>query len=147
MKTSNKKEDYVEWLNAEVMHKTSKNWLSELNFIKDEQLFFDDLVKSYTLQLIDSKHFEDSKKIVNELSDFQVKTNLTIEKVIIHEKELKIMVDETYQHEEEENYKKDHRYLIGIISKFTKDYRAFKRQLFTLVKNVMKEGKQKRLLN
>ena len=46
MKTTKRKvKKYEAWLSPETMHKGSLNWLSELRFAKDEQLFFDDLVK------------------------------------------------------------------------------------------------------
>ncbi len=147
MKTMQTKTKYVEWLSAEVMHKASRNWLSELNFIKDEQVFFDELIKSYTLQLINSKHFSESKKIIDQLSAVEKKTNLFIEDIKTHENELQIMVDGIDQPKEEEIYKKKHRNLIVIISEFMQEYRMFKTQLFALIKRIIKEEKQKRLLN
>jgi len=102
MKPKQTKPKYVVWLSAETMHKSSRKWLSELMFVKDEQLFFDDLIKSYTLQLIDSKHFEESKQLVNTLSNLQKKTNMLIESVKTHETDLKIMVDGINQLKEED---------------------------------------------
>jgi len=146
MKTKEKKLKYVEWLNAEVMHKASKKWLSELKFIKDEQEFFGDLIKTYTLQLIDTNHFEDSKKIVNKLSKLQKKNAVLIEAVKLHENELEVMIDGIDHFEEEESYKNKHRDFISVFSKYIKKYRALKSQLFDLIKTILKEEKQKRLL-
>ena len=64
MKVVKKSPVYVEWLNAELMHEESVKWLSELKFIKDEEHFFEDLIKLFTLQLIDSKNFSKSKETV-----------------------------------------------------------------------------------
>ena len=36
---------YLEWLSADEMYEESKKWLSELSFIKDEHLFFEDIIK------------------------------------------------------------------------------------------------------
>ncbi|MEL0456025.1 hypothetical protein WJN01_07295 [Flavobacteriaceae bacterium SZ-1-7] len=146
MKTKEIKLKYQPWLSADIMHEDSLKWLSELNFIKDEQLFFDDLVKSYTLQLIDSKHFAESKKIVSRLSSSQKATNALLEVVKKHEKGLKIMVDGIDQLNEEDGYKNEHVELITRVTKFLENYRTFKTQLFVLIKNIIKEGKQKRLL-
>ncbi|GGZ87083.1 hypothetical protein [Algibacter mikhailovii] len=146
MKTKIKTPKYVAWLSPESMHNTSKKWLSELEFAKDEQLFFADLVKSYTLQLIDSKHFNESKIIVNELSKFKKETNAFIDTVKKHEKGLNIMVDGINQITLENAYKDEHGKLIIKISDFLTRYRIFKSQLFALVKGVLKEYKQKRLL-
>lgn len=146
MKPKEIKVKYEAWLSAETMHKGSVKWLSELKFAKDEQLFFDDLVKSYTLQLIDSKHFEESKKIVNQLSALQKGTDVLINTIINHEKGLKVMVDGINQLKEENMYKDEHGELIIEVSGFMNNYREVKSKLFALVKHVIKEGKQKRLL-
>ena len=148
MKTKEKELKYIEWLSAGDMHDSSKKWLSELDFTKDEELFLDDLIKSYTLQLIDSKHFEESKKFVDELKEFHKKTDNMIKLVKSHERKLKIMVDGVDQLEEEDNYKDEHRYLNNNMEKFLGKYRVFKSQLFNLIKNIIKEQKhaQKRLM-
>lgn len=137
---------YEAWLSTETMHNNSLKWLSELRFIKDEQLFFDDLVKSYTLQLIESKHFTKSKAIIELLSALQKETNALINTIINHEKGIKIMVDGINQIEEENRYKTEHGKLIIKVSNFLQRYRSLKSQLFALIKSIIKEGKQKRLL-
>ena len=148
MKTKEKQLKYIEWLSADDMHHGSRKWLSELKFVKDEELFLDDLIKSYTLQLIDSKHFEESKKIVDKLKEFHKKTENMMKLVKSHERKLKIMVDGIDQHEAEDNYKDEHQWLTNSMEQFLKKYWAFKSQLFDLIKRVIKEQKQaqKRLL-
>ena len=137
---------YEAWLSAETMHKGTIQWLSELRFARDEQLFFDDLIKSYTLQLIDSKYFTESKELVNQLGTLQRETDLLIEDVINHEKGLKIMVDGVNQIKEENAYKKEYGKLIITVNSFLEKYRALKSRLFKIIKVIIKEGKQKRLL-
>lgn len=140
------KAKYGVWLSTETMHKDSIRWLSELRFAKDEQLFFDDLVKSYTLQLIDSKYFTQSKKIIDELNSVKKETKNLIDKIVNHEKELKIMVDGIDQIEKENAYKKEHGKLMVTVKNFLDKYRQLKTALFSLVKSIIKEGKQKHLL-
>ena len=110
---------YVEWLSADDMYKASQEWLSELRFIKDEHLFFDDLIKSFTLQLIKPGQFSKSKKIIDVIDTSQKRNNLLIEAVKTHLNELQIMVDGIDQPKEEEAYKEEHRNLIIIINNFT----------------------------
>ncbi|MBT8377286.1 MAG: hypothetical protein KJO22_10480, partial [Bacteroidia bacterium] len=126
MSTFNTNPKMVEWLNADEMHDASKKWLSELEFVADEQLFFDDLIKSYTLQLIDSKYFNKSQSIIEALKKIKKRNNLLIEAIKTHESELKIMVDGVDDLPNEERYKKEHRNLIVVVSDFLKDYRLFK---------------------
>jgi len=146
MKTTKTDIKYVEWLSAEVMHKNSIEWLSELRFINNELLFFDDLIKSYTLQLIDTKHFDESKKVVDKLETSHKKTNYLIKIIQVHQNDLKIMVDGLDQPKEEEEYKNEHRKFIIMNNEFLKTYRILKTEIFDLIKSILKEQKQKRLL-
>ncbi|MCL5128258.1 MULTISPECIES: hypothetical protein [unclassified Algibacter] len=145
MKTTAVKAKYSAWLSPEIMHKDSLKWLSELRFVKDEELFFDDLIKSYTIQLIDSKYFEVSKNLVVKLSAIQRETSSLIDTIINHENGLKIMVDGVNEFEKENAYKIEHGKLIVVVCEFLDNYRSLKTELFTLIKGVIKEGKQKRL--
>lgn len=146
METKQSNVKYQEWLSPEVIHNAILNWLSELNFIKDEQLFFDDLIKSYTLQLLDSKHFKKSKDLIGQLDQLEKETKNMIGIVKIHESDFKLLVDGIDQLPEEEVYKRAHFRLTIEVSNFLENYRATKKQVFKLIKGVIKEGKQKRLL-
>ena len=147
METIQTQANYVEWLSAGQMHEASKEWLSELRFIKDEHLFFEDLIKSYTLQLISPEKFSHNKEIIDAINRSQKKNNFFIEAVKVHENELKIMVDGVNELKKEQAYKKEHRGLIIEISEFKKNYISLKMQLFDILKTIKKEEKQRRLLD
>lgn len=146
MKPTQKETKLEEWLGADEMHDATKVWQSELEFVKDEYSFFDDLIKSYTLQLIDSKYFSEIQKIIDELVEIKKRTNKLLSDIKNHENRLDILVDGIDQPQEEYQYKKNHRDLRLLISDFEKTHKAFKIKLFKLIKTVIKEGKQKRLL-
>jgi hypothetical protein len=146
MKVINTTPKYIEWLNAELMHEESSRWLSELRFIKDEEHFFEDLIKLFTLQLIDLKNFTSSKEIVAAIKSLRIKNTELINAIIIHEKELKIMVDGKNQLKEEAIYKDKHRELLIAVKKYFREYRKLKSLVFKTIKSVMKIEKQKRLL-
>ncbi|WP_044397453.1 hypothetical protein [Lacinutrix sp. Hel_I_90] len=147
MITSKTENIYFEWLTAEDMHENSKKWLSELQFVKDEHLFFQDLITTYTLQIIDFEDFSDTKEIVDALNRSQKKNNELIEAVLNHEKDLEIMVDGIDDVKKEKHYKKLHRQLLTSVSEYLYDYKKVKTQLFSIVKDVMKKEKQQRLLD
>ena len=138
---------YTEWLTAEQMHDDSKEWLSELKFIRDEHLFFIDLITTFTMQLVDSKKFASNKEVIDTLNRSQKRNNSIIEAVKIHENQLQIMVDGVDELAKENAYIKEHRDLILVITEFLKEYQAVKKQLFTIIKNIKKEEKQKRLID
>ncbi len=138
---------YVEWRSPEELHEASLNWISELKFIKDEQHFLDELIKNNTLQLISGKTFEKSKKIINDLSKKRKVIEPLLKRIINHYNELTILVDGIDQPVEEKKYKEDHRELLVDVSEYLNDYKDIKRSIFDLIKVIMKQSKQKRLLN
>ncbi|WP_299667797.1 hypothetical protein [uncultured Polaribacter sp.] len=138
---------FVEWLSADDMHSNSKEWLSELKFIEDEHLFLEDLITSFTLQLIDKKHFSDNKKVIEAVHDFSKENDTLIKIVTKHQKNLKIIVDGIDQPKEEEKYKNEHKKLTLTIHKFLKNYKSLKIKLFDIIKNIKKTQKQKRLIS
>ena len=103
--------------------------------------------ESYTLQLIDSKHFNESKVVIDELKAFEKEVKNILEVVTMHERALEILVDDIDQIKEEEAYRKEHLRLIIDVSNFQKKHRDLKKQVFKLVKGIIKEGKQKLLRN
>ncbi|MDE1207921.1 hypothetical protein [Tenacibaculum larymnensis] len=142
MKTTKTHLKYVEWLSAEDMHLTSKQWLSELSFLKDEQLFFEDLIRKYIFELIAPDQFKKTTKIVELLSSSRKKTEELIKLVEAHERGLEVMVDGVDEVVEEEVYKNEHRRLIVMFSEFLKEYKNLKQTLFTTVKKIAKSEKK-----
>ena len=61
----------------------------------------------------------------------------------MHERALEILEDDIDQIKEEEAYRKDHLRLIIDVSNFQKRHRDLKKQVFKLIKGIIKEGKQK----
>ena len=147
MKTTQTHLRYVEWLSADEMHEASKEWLSELNFIKDEHLFFEYLVTQFTSQLIAFGNLSSNKKIIDAINKSQKQNNTLIEAVKIHKNELQIMVDGIDQLEEEKTYGKKHGNFIIAITGFLNEYQLLKTQLFDIIKNVKKENKNTHLLD
>ncbi|WP_299336454.1 hypothetical protein [uncultured Psychroserpens sp.] len=138
---------YIEWLSADEMHEASKEWLSELYFIQDEHLFFEDLITTFTSQLISGDKFSDSKALIDDIKKSQTQNNLLIEAIKTHENDLQIMVDGIDQIKEENYYTKEHKNLVGIINSFLNDYKHLKSRLFEIVKTIKKEEKLKHLID
>lgn len=141
-----KTHDIMAWYSAEELHKNSQDWLIELEFIKNEILFFEDLMKSYTFKLIDSIGLEEDTEFIDELNLSKKNNELLIKAIKKHDKNLKIIVDGFDQPKEERLYKKEHRNLMTNVSEYLKEYKAIKTQLFAVLKKVFKKEKQKKLL-
>ncbi|MBR9846061.1 MAG: hypothetical protein GYB35_08130 [Algicola sp.] len=147
MKTTHTYTHYIEWLSAEQMHEASKEWLSELRFIQDEHLFFEDLITTFTSPIISSGKFSDTKEIIDAIYKSEKENNTLIKAVKTHENKLQIMVDGKNQLKEEKAYLREHKSLIITISEFLKNYKSLKSQLFNIIKAIKKEEKFKHLID
>lgn len=141
------KKRMMEWLDPNEMHEASLKWMSELKFIRDEQLFLNDLVKSYTLQLTDSSVFNESKEIIGAIASSEKELIVLMKKVQAHENQLEIMMDEIDQLKMEKAYTETHWELNSEMARYSVQYRELKLRLFKLVSKVIKKDKGKRLLN
>jgi hypothetical protein len=139
--------NYVEWLNAEQMHEASKEWLSELEFVKDEHTFFEDLITKFTSELLEFGDFSDKIEIIDAINRSEKQNNSLIEAIKTHENGLQIMIDGIDQIEKEKAYTKAHRDLIIAIADYLKEYKSLKKQLFNIIKNIKKEEKQRSLID
>src|SRR5690606_12282869 len=146
MKTISKT-TYVEWLNAEEMHEHVQQWMSELEFANDEFRFLEDLIKTYTLQLIESKQFSDNKEIIDAINRTGKRNHLLLEAIRVHSNELEILMDGIDQPKDEESYKERHRDFILRVKEFLLDYRSLKTQLFSMIQSILKKEKQRLLLD
>ncbi|SMG40694.1 hypothetical protein [Arenibacter troitsensis] len=141
------KKRMMEWLDPNEMHEASLKWMSELKFIRDEQLFLNDLVKSYTLQLTDSSVFNESKEIIGAIASSEKELIVLMKKVQAHENQLEIMMDEIDQLKMEKAYTETHWELNSEMARYSVQYRELKLRLFKLVSKVIKKDKGNRLLN
>ena len=146
MKTTKSNTGYLEWLNAEEMHTKSLEWLSDLRFIKNEQNFFEKLIKSYQFDLINSSHIMASEKIIKQLRSIKKETKKLLASVQSHANKLEIIVDDIEQPLEEEAYRKEHLKLIITVAEFLRKYQQLKMKFFNLIKGILKEKQQKLLV-
>lgn len=147
METKKKKHGYIEWLSGEEMHKSNIKWMSELKFVKDEQLFLNNLVKSYTLQLLESKIFNESQKIIKEIAKTEKEVVVLMKKIQAHANLLETMVNDVDEIKMEKAYLETHWELTDKMERYVVRYRNLKVGLFKVISQLMKKDKQKRLLN
>jgi hypothetical protein len=147
MEISGQNYKYIEWKSAEEMHFSSIQWISELNFIKDEHQFFEDMLKEYTLPIIESHLLTRVKDLIDRLTKYKQKADTLLNKITEHRNGLQIMVDGINQLEEENRYKKEHRKLLIDVNQFSLEYNALKKEIFETISWALKQQKQKRLLS
>lgn len=141
---SNKK--YIKLLSIEELHSDILNCISELCFIKDEQQFLEDLISNYTLDLLNGSVYENSKVVISNLAHLKKELIPLLKKSMNHRNNLEVLLDEVIIPSEMQNYKEEHYKLVLEVAFFISKFKKAKRKIFSLIKQIIKEGKQKRLL-
>ncbi len=143
MKNSEKK--YTPWKSAEEMHDTALQWRSMLNFAEDEHRFFEDMLREYTLPIIESELLDKVKTLIQDLERSRREAKKLLTKVQKHQNGLNILLDGEDQPEEEKSYRKEHQNLLPAINQFYNNYKELKREIFKDISGALKRQKQKRL--
>jgi len=146
MKTDPTTHRYVEWLSAEEMHLHSKEWFSNLVFIKDEQLFLNRLIESFAIKPLDKKEVGRLMDFKKALAESQHRSDSLYKQVQKHINQLEIMIDDVNQLEMERAYRSTHSELLIKVNKYLQDYRTVKDRGFVKLKTILKKEKSKKAL-
>ena len=138
---------YIEWRSIENLHEGILNCISELRFTKDEQQFLEDLIINHTMGLIAGNSYELSKNVITRLTKSRIKLGPLLKRLMAHSNDLESLLDENHIIGEMENFKELHSQLMYEVFAYTSQFKRVKKQIFKLIKQIMKESKQKRLLN
>jgi hypothetical protein len=137
---------YLKWQSIGDLHEDILKCISELRFIKDEQQFLEDLIKSYTLNLLKETSYENSKAVIGELALLRKELPILLKKSIRHSNNLETLLNEVDFSSEMEIYKKEHEIIVLEVTAYASRFKKSKRKIFGLIKQILKAGKEKRLL-
>lgn len=137
---------YIEWKTPNEMHFSSVQWKSELNFIKDEQRFFEDMLKEYTMPIIESQLFSTVRKLIEQLEKSRIELGELENRVIDHINRLQRLVEDMDEPREGRVYREEHKDVLNAVIHYSRQYKRLKKEIFEAVKKSIKQQKQKRLL-
>ena len=137
---------YIEWKTPDEMHFSSLQWKSELNFIKDEHRFFEDMLKEYTMPIIESHLFSRIKELIEQLSLSQKELKILEKRVNQHINRLRRLLEDVDEPKEGRVYRQEHKSILNDVVHYSRQYKRLKKEIFESVGKAMKQQKQKRLL-
>ncbi len=146
MEAQNEVYRYIAWKTPEEMHHSCLQWISNLNFIRDEHRFFEDILKEYTLPVIEAKLLEKVRKLVYDLSVSEKEERELSKKLYSHRNNLKIMIDYKDQLKEEHEYTVEHGNLKVEVTQYSEKFRNLKKEIFEVISFSLKKQKQNWLL-
>ena len=138
---------YIEWFDAEEMHEHSKEWFSELSFIKDEQQFLTSLITSFATKPLDKKAFKQLDDFKKSIAESQYRLISIFKQVQKHMNQLEIIIDDVNQLEMEKAYRVSHKNLFQIVNEYLLDFRTIKQRGFSKLKHLLAENKKIALNN
>jgi hypothetical protein len=145
MKTHQWQLKYIEWFSAEEMHEAAKNWVSELNFVRDEQYFFEHLLQQFSKTDVCSKVTFSCQTLLEELAPLQKECNLLVSALLRHRNKLYILLDGINQIEEEDFYRETHEEFVDVIGEFLMKHNQLKKDVFETVKVELRERRKDHL--
>ena len=138
---------YIEWKSPDEMHFSSLQWKSELDFVKDEHHFFEDMLREYTMPIIESKLLSRIQDLIERLSESKKELNSLQNKVSEHMKGLERLVENIDEPKEGRIYREEHKKVLKERNEFSKTFKSLKKDIFEAVSQALKQQKQKRLLS
>lgn len=133
---------YIEWFDTSEMHEHSKEWFSELSFIKDEQQFLNNLIQSFAVKSLDEKAFKQLDDFKKSVAKKQVRLISIFKQVQKHMNQLEILLDDVNQSEMEQAYRKTHKKLFMKINEYLIDFRNIKQKGFSNLTHLIKVNKK-----
>lgn len=146
MKNKEAKFRYIEWKTPDEMHFSSLQWQSELKFFKDEHRFFEDMLKEYTMPILESHLFSRIKELIGKLTDSRNSLDKILQEVNDHTNRLQRLVENIDEPKEGRLYRQEHKKVLQEVNSYSKVYKELKKEIFAAVSQALKQQKQKRLL-
>lgn len=145
MINKNSNYNFVQWSSPEELHGDCLQWISKLQFIKDEQGFLNDLVKNHTLQLLSEELYDGAKHFINLLYKEEREVVKLLEKVQNHCSGIHVLLDGVDEIRQEKKYKEAHYYRKMEVAVYEQEYRKTKKEIFNLVMQIMRKDSRKQL--
>jgi len=128
------------------LHDQSVQWINEIQFMTDEQVFLEHLLSSHFLELSSSKLYETTKRLIKKLKEVESLGNDLMDKIQLHNKHVGTII-ENFNKEYQVNVDREHQSIKKDLDSYLLKFRYIKKKIFGIIKSIMKEHKQKRLIN
>jgi len=131
---------------VEHLHSKSQQWISEIEFIKIEQNFLKELLADHIIGLCTSNNFTNAKLLLNSIDNENEIGKKLIESIKEHKMNLALLIEHIYL-KREDSFRKNHDYLKLDVKSYIENFKNIKEQVFEIILLIMKNEKQRKLLN
>lgn len=128
------------------LHEQNVTWLTELEFVQDEHIFLENLLSTHFLDLSSEKLFEPTKKLIYRLNDVKKMDNELEDAIQTHNKHVATLL-ESLQLDGKKDVVKEHQSIKKDFETFYLKFKFVKKKIYNMIKEIMKEHKQKLLIS
>ena len=139
------KSDFIHTASWQQLHVITEHWQSDLAFYGDEVRFLQDLISKYFLLLVKEESSEDMQKLVNRLLTIDKNHVYLKETTINHLSHIAKAVKDGLT-SDEQPFRDEHARLEDNFVVFVSDFRALKKDVFSVTENIIHGEKLKHLL-
>ncbi|WP_372794185.1 hypothetical protein [Lutibacter sp.] len=130
---------------VEYLHSKTKNWISEIEFIKLEQDFLKELLADHIIGLCDTNNFNKAKLLLNGINHEAKLSETLIKSINEHNINLSLLIENNYL-KKESLFRENHESLKIEVKNYIENFKYIKKQVFELILLIMKKEKQHKLL-
>lgn len=127
------------------LHDQSVEWINEIQFMADEQIFLEHLLSSHFLELSSSKLYETTKKLIRKLKEVETIGNALMDKIQLYNSHLGNII-ENFNKEKELTIDREHIAIKKDIDDYLLKFRYVKKKIFGIIKEILKDHKKKLLI-
>jgi hypothetical protein len=132
--------------NIYLLHDSSLKWITELDFITDEQAFLENLLSSHFLELSSSDHYEATRKLIKKLKEVEKTGVELVDTIELHNKHMATLI-ESKQLEYDHALEGEHEKIQMEFDNYLVKFKYVKKKIFNMIKQIMLDHKQKLLIN
>jgi len=129
----------------EYLHSKTKQWISEIEFIKIEQDFLKELLADHIMGLCDTNNFANAKLLLNGINHEKKLGEQLIESIKEHKINLALLIENIYI-KRENLFRDNHEFLNIEFKNYVENFKYIKEQVFELILLIMKKDKKEKFL-
>lgn len=128
------------------LHAISQRWIADLTFLNDENNFLQDLINLHFIDLCNLDMLPITRKLSARVASAIRKNNLLIIQIQTHEKQLATLFESDH-FRGESDFRAAQKKLANGYDQHVQSNRLLKNRIFTIIKDIMRQQKQKKLLS
>ena len=129
----------------EELHRGSRFWLTELEFWKDELSFLTHLTDRYFEEFVRKEQLGQAAEFFKKLRTLrEERLGGLVDKVNKHESHLAVLLENPFE-PDDTAFRVEHQELETQVTEFMKDYKAVKKEAFTVIEEIRKDEKPRQL--